>query len=130
MRAAYDARFRDAVYAARDGQPGALVEWLRSDTPLGVGERDLLAALVAGALNRRAGAPGGGKVKPAVMRAACVEYLQRRENGEAAKKSKGEICERLGIGTSTFDSRLQEWKATVKRLDAMGLDGLSIMASK
>lgn len=122
MRATYDTRFRDAVYAARDDQPGALVEWLRSDARLGVGERDLLADYVAGKLNRPSKRPSGGRVGTNAMRAARVEYIRRTTAGEPGASVENDICTRLGIGRSTLLKDLQGVREMLIRLDAMNPD--------
>lgn len=120
MTTTTDTRFSDAVYAAAQGrQPDELAALLRSDLPLGAGEREMLAQLVEGALQRPANRPRGKSHKADIQVAAGVEYLTRTENGEKAASVEAELCERYAVKRGTLLSWVAELRKSVEERDGI-----------
>lgn len=116
MTHSFDVEFSNAIWAARDGKPGALTAWLQSDAPLGRGERDMLARYVSGELDRPVG-NSRPKIPHPTMRDAAREYLHRVNAGEKGMHVERDICERIGIGRSKLLQAVKETKNRDARLE-------------
>lgn len=128
-----DVKFSQLVHATaalHEQSALELAEYLRSDAPLGPGERDMLADFIAGefALSSRRGAQA--KVSPSGQRAAVAEFVQRTDNGEPAEAVANEIYNQLDVRRSTFFQWISEIRPIILKLDSMGLDGVEIMKSR
>lgn len=83
---AVDLDFKHAVFAAARRKDAArLVEFLRGERPIGRGERDMLADLVAGNLARPRGNPIGLKHADVARRAQAVARVAEIKKDRKAK---------------------------------------------
>lgn len=115
MTEAYDLDFAAAVMQAAMGDPAELAGLLRSDRPLGAGERELLAELVAGELSRPHGRQPLGPGHPKVV-SAVAEYRAALKAGEMEKNAATDVAARAGVSLST----IRQWdKLTRRRMEAL-----------
>lgn len=98
--------FRDAVLVAAAGDGGSLAAILRSDAPVGAGEREMLALLAEGAFRRKAGKRS--QHSPAVRRWAAVFYIERIEAGESSDSILADLREIFGVERSTLLGWVEE----------------------
>jgi hypothetical protein len=94
---------------------------LRSDAPIGRGERELLADYVSGEFNRARGRPSKSKIPTDDIRRSVAEYLNRTEAGEKGEAVTAEIIDRLGISRSKFHEHIEEWKRVEASVNRMSL---------
>ena len=104
-----DAEFSNAVWAAANGHPAPLSEWLRSDRPLGPGEREFLAELIEGELKRPRGKPAFGAGHTRVVE-AVAHYRELIAAGELQKRALGAAADRAKVNEST----VRRWRAMVE----------------
>lgn len=117
---AVDVDFKHAVFAAaRQRDSGRLVEFLRSDRPIGRGERDMLADLVAGDLARPRGNPHRVKAEQAARRKQAVSELAKIKKEH---KTKGlprllhdEAVAKVAEDLNVIPSQLDDWYRNPKR---------------
>jgi hypothetical protein len=108
----YDKKFADAVRRAAQGHPTPLAEWLRSDKPIGTGERDLLAMLIEGELARPAGRPSFGPGAPHI--AAAVLFYRHRKEIFGEEAAAAEVAESINRSKST----IREWDRMTREREA------------
>lgn len=125
----FDSEFGKLVHAAAAGNGAGLAAWLRSERPLGEGERHMLAGFFEGKFKRRQGKPSSPKLSHSKWRQVAVEYLERTATDEKAEAVIANLEERFGVGRSTILEHVAKVRKQVARLDAMGLDGLAKMKS-
>lgn len=115
MTEAYDLDFAAAVMQAAMGDGATLAAILRSDRPLGVSERALLAELVEGELSRPHGRQPLGPGHPKVV-SAVAEYRAAIKAGEMKKNAAADVAARAGVSLST----IRQWdKITRRRTEAL-----------
>lgn len=92
-----DTDFRDAVLAAATGwkRGDDLAEMLRSDRPLGEGERELLAMLVEGSLNRKRGKRS--EYSAALRNWIALFYIERLEACEKSDSIAADLKDLFGV---------------------------------
>lgn len=99
----YDTAFAHAVRSAANGDGRELAKLLCSDMPLGAGEREMLAALVRGDLDKRAGRPTFGVGAPHI--AAAVLYYRQQTELFGEESAATDTANRIGKSLST----IREW---------------------
>jgi hypothetical protein len=102
----YNVDFATAVRLASRGDGKELAKLLRGGMPLGAGEREMLAALVAGDLNPP---PGKRSRTPLPMqRAAAVDYLVRVSRGEKGEAVANDLAKRERVDESTVKAWVRQ----------------------
>mgnify|MGYP001122677962 CR=1 FL=1 len=138
---AYDTAFGNAVHRAvadpndfaKPGDASTLIEWLRSEAPMGKGERELLADLLAELAARKPkrsanGRPKGSKLRATEQWRMVVAYRELVANGEAPKNALVDTAKAYGVSTRTLQSAMKEIAETERRIQNQGREGWTIAA--
>lgn len=109
-REAVDLEFSNAVRNAAAGNAESLAEMLRSDLPLGPGERSILADLISGKLAMSMGRPQKG-----IGNAQIVEVVERYRKLRLNTKEEVAALE-TAVSTGFSKSTIRRWyKDTIER---------------
>lgn len=115
MTEAYDLDFAAAVRGAAIGDPAGLAEILRSDRPLGSGERALLADLVEGVISRPHGGQPVGLWSPEVV-TAVKRYWELLKAGKVPKAARSIAADEAGRSDTWLRGWIAEYDKRVKAL--------------
>lgn len=112
MSGSYSVDFATAVRLASRGDGKELAKLLRSDMPLGAGERDLLASLVEGDLDKQVGRPTLGIGAPEI--AAAVLYYRQQKELFGEESAATDTANLIGKSRST----IREWARLTREREA------------